>query len=144
MFFRAALELGGQAPAIVTPSADIDLSAKRILFSKFLNNGQICLSANHVYVDPSVHDKFVERVGFYLNEFLKGDAKDGMTRMISDRNYERVAGLLKGTQGKVAYGGRQDKATKYIQPTVVTDVTMQGQSIVPSLLLHVPPSIFIK
>ena len=55
------LELGGQAPAIVTPSADIDGAAKRILFSKFLNNGQICLSANHVYVDPSVHDNFVER-----------------------------------------------------------------------------------
>lgn len=113
----------------MTPTADIDVSAKRILFSKFLNNGQICLSANHVYVDPSIHDKFVERVGFYLNEFLKDDAKDGLTRMISDRNYERVAGLLKGTQGKIAYGGQQDRATKYIQPTVVTDVTMQGQSI---------------
>ena len=127
---RVALELGGQAPAIVTTTADLDVSAKRILFSKFLNNGQVCLSANHVYVDPSIHDKFVERVGFYLNEFLKGDAKDGLTRMISDRNYERVAGLLKGTQGKVAYGGEQDRATKYIQPTVVTDVTMQGQSFV--------------
>lgn len=112
----------------MTPTADIDLSAKRILFSKFLNNGQICLSANHVYVDPSVHDKFVERVGYWLNEFLKGNAKDGMTRMISDRNYERVAGLLKQTQGKVAYGGQQDKATRYIQPTVVTDVTMQGET----------------
>ena len=97
------------------------------MFSKLLNNGQICLSTNHVYVDPSVHDQFVERVRFWLGEFTKGDAKDGLTRMISDRNYERVAGLLKGTQGNVVFGGQQDKATKYIQPTIVTDVTMQGE-----------------
>lgn len=48
--------------------------------------------------------------------------------MISDRNYERVVGLLKETQGKVVYGGEQDKATKYIQPTVITDVTLEGKS----------------
>ena len=121
----AALELGGQAPAIVTPSADIDVSAKRILFSKFLNSGQICLSTNHVYVDPSVHDEFVERVGFHLKEFV--NCKDNMSRIISDRNFERVAGLLEGTQEKVIYGGKQDKATRYIEPTVITNVTLQGK-----------------
>ena len=58
------LELGGQGPAIVTGSANIDLSAKRLALSKVLNAGQICLSANHVFVDPAIHDQFVERLGF--------------------------------------------------------------------------------
>lgn len=49
-----------------------------------------------------------------------------MSRIISDRNYERVVGLLKETRGKVAHGGQRDKAERYIQPTVITDVTMQG------------------
>ncbi|KAL8791339.1 MAG: hypothetical protein Q9195_005958 [Heterodermia aff. obscurata] len=119
------LELGGQGPAIVTPSANIDVSAKRILFSKFLNSGQICLATNHVYVDPSIHDEFVDRIGYHLKEFLKNGGKDGMSRIISDRNFERVASLLEGTQGKVVHGGEQDKATRYIHPTVVTDVTLQ-------------------
>ena len=127
IFLCAALELGGQAPAIVTPSADIDLSAKRILLSKLLNGGQICLSANHVYVDPIVHDKFVERVGFHLEEFLKNTRKGDMSCIINDRNFERVAGLLEGTKGKVLHGGEQDRAARYIQPTIITDVTLQGE-----------------
>lgn len=92
-----------------------------------MNSGQICLSTNHVYVDPSVHDEFVERVGYHLKEFLKNGRKDDMSHIISDRNFERVAGLLEGTQGNVVHGGKQDKATRYIQPTVITDVTLQGE-----------------
>lgn len=111
----------------MTASANIDVAAKRILFSKFMNSGQVCISANHVYVDPSIHDRFVEMVGYWLNEFLKDGHKDSMSRIVSNRNYERITGLLKGTQGKVAYGGEQDKATKYIQPTVITDVTLEGK-----------------
>ena len=95
--------------------------------SKFINGGQICLSTNHVYVDPIVHDKFVERVGHHLKEFLKNGRKEDMSHIISDRNFERVAGLLEGTQGNVVHGGKQDKATRYIQPTVITDVTLQGE-----------------
>lgn len=78
-------------------------------------------------MDPSVQDEFVERIGYHLREFLKNDRTDDMSRIISDRNFERVAGLLEGTQGKVVHGGKQDKATRYIQPTVITDVTMQGE-----------------
>ena len=109
----------------MTPSANIDVSAKRILYSKFLNSGQICLSANHVYVDPMVHDQFVERVGYWVKEFLKEDRKSGMSHIISDRSYDRVASLLKNTQGDVKFGGEHNKATKYIQPTVVTDISLQ-------------------
>lgn len=109
-------------------SANIDVAAKRILFSKFVNSGQVCVSTNHVYVDHSVHDQFVERVGYWIKEFLNDGGKGGMSRIVSDRNYERIAGLLKKTQGKVAFGGEQDKATKYIQPTVITDVTLEGKS----------------
>lgn len=93
-----------------------------------MNSGQVCIAANHVYVDPSVHDQFVERLGFWLNEFFKDGHKDRMSHIVSDRNYERIAGLLKGTQGKLAYGGEQEKTSKYIQPTIITDVTLEGKS----------------
>jgi aldehyde dehydrogenase (NAD+) len=64
------LELGGQDPAIVTASADINLAAKRIASSKYQNAGQICLTANHVFVDSVVYDQFVDRVGTGLNSSL--------------------------------------------------------------------------
>lgn len=122
------LELGGQAPAIVTSTADIDIAAKRILFSKILNGGQICLSCNHVIVDPQVHDQFVERVGHWLDQFQKGEGKGQMSHIINERNYDRVFGLLKATKGKLVHGGELDRETKFIQPAIVTDVTLQGGS----------------
>lgn len=121
------LELGGQAPCIVTQSADIDSAAKCITYSKFLNSGQICLAANHVFVDPSVHDKFVERATHWLGQFLKGDGKDQETRIVNERNYDRLVGLLNQSRGNVAYGGDKSREDRYIQPTLVTNVNMQGE-----------------
>ena len=122
------MELGGQAPCIVTRSADIDTAAKRITYSKYVNSGQICLAANHVFVDPSIHDKFVERATYWLGQFLKGDGKDQETRIVNERNYDRLVGLLNQSGGNVLYGGDKSREMKYIQPTIVTDVNMQGES----------------
>ena len=123
------LELGGQAPCIVTPSADIDTAAKRIVFSKYLNNGQICLAANHVFVDPSIHDKFVERAIYWLGQYLKDGGDDDAVRVVNEQNYDRLVGLLKQTEGKIVYGGKTDREDKYIQQTLVTNVTMQGKPL---------------
>lgn len=60
------LELGGQAPAIVTKTANIDLAAKRIAAVKLMNAGQICLNVNHVFVDPTVHDALVAKMGEHI------------------------------------------------------------------------------
>ena len=121
------LELGGQAPCIVTRTADVDTAAKRITSSKILNSGQVCLAANHVFVDPSIHDKFVERATYWLGQYLKGDGKDQGTRIVNGRNYDRLVGLLTRSEGNVAYGGDKSREEKYIQPTLITDVTMQGE-----------------
>lgn len=120
------LELGGQGPAIVLPSADLNLAAKRIAVSKFINAGQICLTTNHVFVDPSVHDAFIEKLKFWNEQFLNGSTED-YSRIVNDRNYDRLAKQLEGTNGKVAYGGLKNKAEKFIHPTVVVDIMLNGE-----------------
>ena len=129
------LELGGQAPCIITRSADVDTAAKRITFSKFLNAGQICLAANHVFVDPSVHDKFVERATYWLGHFLKNDGRDQGPRIINKRNYDRLIGLLDQSGGNVVHRGDKSRENQCIQPTLVTDVNMQGELYHPYSLL---------
>lgn len=121
------LELGGQNACFITPSGDINLAAKRIVFSKYLNAGQICLSGNHVFIDPSVHDEFVEKTIYWIGQFLKGGGKDHAVRILNERNYDRLVDLLDQTEGKIAYGGMNDRKDKYISPTVITDITMQGK-----------------
>lgn len=78
-------------------------------------------------VDPQVHDRFVERVSYWLDEFQKDSGKAQMSHIINERNFDRVSGLLKQTKGKVEHGGQLDRETKFIQPAIVTDVTLQGE-----------------
>lgn len=79
------LELGGQNACFITASADINLAAKRIVFSKYLNAGQICLSGNHVFIDPSVHDEFVEKASYWIGQFMKGEGKDHAVHIVNER-----------------------------------------------------------
>jgi hypothetical protein len=54
------LELGGKSPAIVDDSADIEQAAKRIMWCKLFNAGQICVTVDHCYVHTRVKDAFVD------------------------------------------------------------------------------------
>jgi aldehyde dehydrogenase (NAD+) len=120
------LELGGQNPTIVTKSADVDLAAKRVASSKYLNAGQICLTCNHVFVDPSIHDRFVERLAYWFEKFMNGSTDD-FSRIINENHYKRLMKQLEATKGKVVYGGMNDESDKLVHPTVVVDVTMSGE-----------------
>jgi aldehyde dehydrogenase (NAD+) len=90
-----------------------------------MNAGQICLTTNHVFVDPKIHDEFVARMGFWFDKFLGGKTDD-FCRIVNDRNYERLMKQLNGTDGTVTYSGKNIKEEKLIWPTVVVDIKMSG------------------
>ncbi|GKZ53135.1 hypothetical protein AnigIFM49718_005716 [Aspergillus niger] len=118
------LELGGQGPAIVAPSADIDLAAKHVAWAKFMNAGQVCINVNHVLIDPSIREAFVTRLIHYFDEFTGGrdNQPDYCSRIINERNFDRLESLLDRTSGKVIYGGIRNRQTRYFGPTIVVDV----------------------
>ncbi|KAE9381903.1 aldehyde dehydrogenase [Stipitochalara longipes BDJ] len=118
------LELGGQGPAIVTASADVNLAAKRIAYGKFMNAGQICLSINHVFADPAVYDELTERLRFWMGKF-RNDSREGYCKIVNDRNFDRLSSLLDETEGKIACGGKRERSSGFFEPTVVRDVTIQ-------------------
>lgn len=122
------LELGGQGPAVVDESADLDLAAKRIASTKFQNAGQICLSVNHVFVPKRIHAELVDKLGYWFDTFLREEKEnpEQMVRIINERQFDRLEGLLERTEGKIVYGGSKNREDKYIQPTVVTKVSMSG------------------
>jgi aldehyde dehydrogenase (NAD+) len=119
------LELGGQGPAIVTASANVDLAAKRIAYAKFVNAGQICISVNHVFADPAIYDEFVKRLSYWNDHFQGGEKKGAnMVRIVNERNFNRLVGSLERTKGDKAYGGEIDKTTLQIKPTIVTNIQL--------------------
>lgn len=70
---RVHLELGGKAPAIVFPDANLDKAASGIVTGAFFNAGQDCTAATRVLVHSSVHDAFVAT----LVEKAKAEARTG-------------------------------------------------------------------
>lgn len=62
LFIPAFLELGGKDPAIVLPSANLDLATSSILWGSVVNTGQSCLSIERIYVAESIFDEFVEQL----------------------------------------------------------------------------------
>lgn len=119
------LELGGQCPAIVTKTANIDLAAKRIAAAKFMNAGQICLSVNHVFIDHKVHQQFVERLQFWNKKFTSDGENDAMCKIINERNFGRLEGLLNDTKGNIVYGGSgHDRNLLKLKTTVVDNVNL--------------------
>lgn len=59
---KVSLELGGKAPAIVMPDADLDLTVKSIIASRVINTGQVCNCCERVYVHSSIKDVFIEKL----------------------------------------------------------------------------------
>ncbi|KAJ6179834.1 hypothetical protein N7519_010295 [Penicillium mononematosum] len=118
------LELGGQCPAIVAESADLDLTAKHIAATKFMNAGQICLNVNHVLVHPSLRDRLVADLIRHFDTFLGGkdNNPEYYTHIINERNFDRLDNLLQQTSGEVVYGGQRIPQSRYFAPTIVTGV----------------------
>ncbi len=118
------LELGGKSPCIVDKSANIKLSVKRIVFGKYLNCGQTCVAPDYIYCDRAVKDKFVKELKRQIQkQYGKNPLKNKTYgKIINEKHFERILKLIDGD--KVVYGGKSDKDTLKIEPTILSNVTL--------------------
>lgn len=70
---RLSLELGGHAPFIVFPDADMDLVIREALSVKMRNMGQTCVSANRFFVHRDVADEFADRLSAEFSKLVVGN-----------------------------------------------------------------------
>ncbi|PHH89854.1 hypothetical protein CDD83_5088 [Cordyceps sp. RAO-2017] len=115
------LELGGQNPAFVTRHADVKLAARRLLWQKCLNAGQICLSHNYVLVDRARLPAFVDAVKAQYRVLMPAGAADSpdFSRIINRAHFLRIKAMVDNTRGEVVMGGATDESRLFIEPTVV-------------------------
>jgi aldehyde dehydrogenase (NAD+) len=117
------LELGGKSPVIVTKHADIEVAARRIIFGKILNSGQTCVAPDYVLVDDSVKDELVSQLKLSLAEMRAGEAP--FQKIVNDRQFARLQGLLRNKPGNVVVGG--NGADTSIEPTIIADVDADSE-----------------
>ncbi|KAI8333684.1 Aldehyde/histidinol dehydrogenase [Chlamydoabsidia padenii] len=119
------LELGGKSPAVITPDADIQVTANRIAFGKFYNCGQICIAVDYVLCPADRVDAFVSAFTKTIKEWFGEDPKNSKdyARLVSIRHVDRIAGVIENRKsGAIRFGGQIDRDQRYIAPTLITDV----------------------
>lgn len=113
------LELGGKNPCIVDASAPIQLTAKRIVWGKYVNCGQTCIAPDYLLVDESIKAPLIKAL---VEEIKKAYGEDASTahsygRIAHQRHFDRLVELVKGSD--LVYGGDSDNKTLYFGPTLL-------------------------
>ena len=115
------LELGGRNPAIITKFAEPRLAARRLLWAKLMNVGQVCVSQNYILVDKELLPEFLRQLELALQEFLPqgAESSEDYGRIVNERQFDRLQKMLDSTKGKVIMGGKTDRSKLFFEPTVV-------------------------
>jgi aldehyde dehydrogenase (NAD+) len=117
------LELGGKSPCIVEKSAKISLTAKRIVFGKFVNCGQTCVAPDYILCDRSIRDQLVAAIQTEIRTQFGEHPLENKNygKIINSKHYHRLLGLIDAD--KLIHGGGHDEASCRIEPTVMSNVT---------------------
>ncbi len=118
------LELGGKSPVIVDKTANLKLAARRIAVGKVLNAGQTCVEPDYLLIHKDVRDAFIEQFREALKMFFPGGDMRNMPTIINEKHYKRVVGLITGE--KAVIGGGHNDERRFIEPTVLIDVTPES------------------
>jgi benzaldehyde dehydrogenase (NAD) len=123
---RVLLELGGKAPMVVLPDADLDEAVAAAKFGAFMHQGQICMSTEKVVVDRSLADDFAGRLGEKASALKVGDPTDPETQigpLVNPSAIERITEMVEDAVSKgaeVVTGGEADGSL--FPPTVLKGV----------------------
>lgn len=125
------LELGGKSPAIIQNGANLSDAAQKLVPGKFLNCGQTCVAPDYILISEEDEDSFLNEMKVRIQQAFdpkfKGiDATPDFARIVNDKHFKRLIELLEDAiskGAKVAFGGNYDPHQRYIEPTILTEVT---------------------
>jgi betaine-aldehyde dehydrogenase len=133
---RVHLELGGKAPVIVFPDADMAKAAEGIAIAGYFNAGQDCTAATRVLVHRDAHDAFLAALADYVKENVQtgapGDPDTFYGPVNNQNQLDRVVGMLDAlpAHASVVTGGhRVDGKGYYIEPTIVDALKQDDDAI---------------
>lgn len=127
---RVSLELGGKAPNIVFPDADLARAVPGALLGIFFNQGEVCCAGSRLFLHESVHDEFVDKFKKVTEAIKIGNPLDSDTTLgaqVSKEQYDKILGYIdagKKAGAKAVTGGEglhEQLGGYFIKPTLFTD-----------------------
>lgn len=125
---RVHLELGGKAPQVILPDADIEAAARAATAGAFWNTGQDCTAITRVYVHEDMHDAFLKLLLREVKKMVMGDPSKDTTDLgplVSAAHRDRVERFIREGKKKarlVCGGNRLGAKGFFVEPTIFTDV----------------------
>jgi succinate-semialdehyde dehydrogenase/glutarate-semialdehyde dehydrogenase len=124
---KVSLELGGNAPFIVFADADLDVAVEGLIQCKFRNAGQTCVSANRIYIEHTIYDKFAAKLKNAVEKLVVGNGMNEATvigPLINMAGKENFLNQIKDATSKGAsiYFGGEDMDGQFVKPTILTNV----------------------
>ncbi|MDR0849246.1 MAG: aldehyde dehydrogenase [Propionibacteriaceae bacterium] len=134
---KTSLELGGKAPAIVFPDADIDLAVKGVADSRLIFSGQVCNCAERAYIHADIYDEFMSKLKATFEAAKVDDpALDGVaySTQVDKAQLEKITCMVdraKAAGVEVVTGGSPlDKGTGYFfAPTIITGADQKSEIV---------------
>jgi succinate-semialdehyde dehydrogenase/glutarate-semialdehyde dehydrogenase len=126
---KCVLELGGNDPFIVMPSADLQRAVDVGVQARMMNNGQSCICAKRFIIHRDIYSEFQQRFVDAVEQLKVGDpmdddtdlgplaTKDGAEKLSRQVNESTRAGA------RILIGGSQLGSSQYFAPTVLTDIS---------------------
>lgn len=127
------LELGGKSPAILDPTANIELIMPRLAFAKLINAGQTCIAPDYLMVPTGQSQNVLAALKQAAKTLYPTTASNpDYTSIINTRHYQRLQHLLtdaaqQGASVHTLTGEPSDSSSRKIPPTVVLGVTPDMQ-----------------
>ncbi|MFJ6748946.1 MULTISPECIES: aldehyde dehydrogenase family protein [unclassified Streptomyces] len=117
------LELGGKSPVVLDLGTDLAAAAQRIATGKFLNAGQTCVAPDYVLAIGDTAQAVEPHLAEAVRTAYGSDpaATEEYGRIVNERHFDRLTALL--DSGRAVVGGTHDRATRYLAPTVLAEVS---------------------
>jgi aldehyde dehydrogenase (NAD+) len=118
------LELGGKSPCIVDTDINIEHTATRIAWGKFLNAGQTCIAPDYLLVNQKIKENLLDEIQKRLQEFYGENpaSSSDYARIINQKHFDRLVPFLK--DGEIRIGGETNPSELYIAPTILDHVSL--------------------
>ncbi|QIE60789.1 aldehyde dehydrogenase family protein [Rasiella rasia] len=117
------LELGGKSPAFITKDCNLKMTAKRLVWAKFLNAGQTCIAPDYVLVDKCIENEFLQAVTAEIEKEQFSFHNHNYVQIINNANFERLKAMI--PDQKVFFGGETKASDRYIAPTILHNITFE-------------------
>ena len=124
------LELGGKSPTIIDETADLEDAAEKIVYGKFVNNGQTCIAPDYLLVHQKVEFGLIDEIRKMINKMFDHDGKGiegspNYARIVNEKHYFRLVELIDSAASagaEIAIGGNFNVSNRFISPTIIRNI----------------------